>query len=134
MTPPTDTHPWDAADHLESEEDIVAYLEAAFEDGDPVLIAAALGDIAKAQGRDSSTRATSEACIVTSKSNPRSGSSLDDVLESEGVQAEAAAVAAARVRVWQADKNATDQAASISVRAESSPLNGSDSETASASS
>jgi len=46
----TRTRPWDAADHLESDEDIVAYLEAAFDDGDPALIAAALGDIARARG------------------------------------------------------------------------------------
>ena len=46
----TQTRPWDAADHLESNEDIVAYLEAAFEDGDPALIAAALGDVARARG------------------------------------------------------------------------------------
>ena len=46
----TQTRPWDAADHLESDEDVVAYLEAAFEDGDPALIAAALGDIARARG------------------------------------------------------------------------------------
>ncbi len=46
----TRTRRWDAADHLESDEDIVAYLEAAFEDGDPALIAAALGDIARARG------------------------------------------------------------------------------------
>ena len=44
------TRPWDAADHLETQEDVVAYLEAAFEDGDPALIAAALGDIARAKG------------------------------------------------------------------------------------
>ena len=44
------TQPWDAADYLETEEDVVLYLEAAFEDGDPGLIAAALGDIAKAKG------------------------------------------------------------------------------------
>ena len=42
--------PWDAADYLETEEDVVLYLEAAFEDGDPGLIAAALGDVAKAKG------------------------------------------------------------------------------------
>jgi len=41
---------WDAAEHLKSDEDIVGYLEAAFEDGEPALIAAALGDIARAQG------------------------------------------------------------------------------------
>ena len=46
----TRTRPWDAADHLESDEDVVAYLEAAFEDGDPALIAAALGDVARAKG------------------------------------------------------------------------------------
>ena len=45
-----DTQPWDAADYLEEEEDVVAYLEAAFEDGDPQLITAALGDIAKSRG------------------------------------------------------------------------------------
>ena len=44
------TRSWDAADHLETQEDVVAYLEAAFEDGDPALIAAALGDIARAKG------------------------------------------------------------------------------------
>ena len=46
----TRTRPWGPADHLESDEDIVAYLEAAFEDGDPALISAALGDIARAKG------------------------------------------------------------------------------------
>ena len=44
------TRPWDAADYLETDEDIVAYLEAAFDDGDPGLIAAALGDVARARG------------------------------------------------------------------------------------
>lgn len=46
----THTRPWDAVDYLETEEDIVAYLEAAFEDGDPRLVAAALGDVARAKG------------------------------------------------------------------------------------
>ena len=44
------TRPWDAVDYLETEEDIVAYLEAALDEGDPALIAAALGDIARAKG------------------------------------------------------------------------------------
>ena len=35
---------------FETEDDIAAYLEAAFEEGDPSLIAAALGDIARAKG------------------------------------------------------------------------------------
>ena len=46
----TPTRPWDAADYLETEEDMVAYLEAAFDEGDPRLIAAALGDISRAKG------------------------------------------------------------------------------------
>jgi|SRR5690242_10622065 probable addiction module antidote protein len=46
----TRTRLWDAAEHLKSDDDIAAYLNAAFEDGDPALIAAALGDIARAKG------------------------------------------------------------------------------------
>ncbi|HQQ00635.1 MAG TPA: putative addiction module antidote protein [bacterium] len=45
-----ETHPWDAAEHLETEEDMAAYLEAALEDGDVALVVAALGDIARAKG------------------------------------------------------------------------------------
>lgn len=41
---------WDPAMYLASPRSIAAYLEAAFEDGDPALIAAALGDVARAQG------------------------------------------------------------------------------------
>lgn len=52
------TRPWDAAEHLETEEDVVAYLEAALEDGDPALISAALGDIARARGMSKIARDT----------------------------------------------------------------------------
>lgn len=45
-----ETRPWDAAEHLDSKEMILAYLEAVFEDGDPALIAAALNDVARAKG------------------------------------------------------------------------------------
>jgi len=44
------TRSWDAAEHLTTDEDMAAYLEAALEDGDPALISAALGDIARAKG------------------------------------------------------------------------------------
>jgi probable addiction module antidote protein len=47
---PVSTTPWDPADHLQTEEDRAAYLEAALEEGDPLLVAAALGDIARAKG------------------------------------------------------------------------------------
>jgi len=46
----TKTTTWDVVDHLKSDEDMVAYLEAALEEDDPALIAAALGDIARAKG------------------------------------------------------------------------------------
>jgi probable addiction module antidote protein len=36
--------------HLGNEHDMAAYLEAALEEGDPALVAAALGDIARAKG------------------------------------------------------------------------------------
>lgn len=41
---------WDATDYLETEADIAAYLNAAFEDGDTSVIAAALGGVARAKG------------------------------------------------------------------------------------
>jgi probable addiction module antidote protein len=47
---PLKIQPWDPAQHLDSPEDIAAYLDAALEDGDPHLIAAALGDVARAKG------------------------------------------------------------------------------------
>lgn len=48
--PKTVTTPWDPAEHLETDEDMAAYLEAALDEGDPTLVAAALGDIARAKG------------------------------------------------------------------------------------
>ena len=44
------TNPWDPAEHLKSDEDMAEYLEAALEDGDPSVVSAALGDIARAKG------------------------------------------------------------------------------------
>ena len=44
------TTPWDAATYLTDARSIAGYLEAVLEDGDPRLIAAALGDIARAKG------------------------------------------------------------------------------------
>lgn len=41
---------WDVAEHLETEADMAAYLDAALEDGDTSVIVAALGDIARAKG------------------------------------------------------------------------------------
>src|SRR5262245_45006308 len=47
---PLKTTRFDAADYLTNDKEVVAYLEAAFEDGDPALIAAAVGDVARARG------------------------------------------------------------------------------------
>ena len=41
---------WDVSEHLKSNEDRAAYLEAALDDGDPALITVVLGDIARAKG------------------------------------------------------------------------------------
>jgi probable addiction module antidote protein len=41
---------WDTAEFLENQEDIDAYLQVAFESGDPHQITKALGNAAKAQG------------------------------------------------------------------------------------
>jgi probable addiction module antidote protein len=46
----TKTKRWAAADYLKTDGDVIAYLEAAFEDGDSGVVAAALGDIARAKG------------------------------------------------------------------------------------
>jgi probable addiction module antidote protein len=46
----TKTTRWDSAEHLKTDEDIANYLEAVFEDGEPALIAHALGVVARAKG------------------------------------------------------------------------------------
>ena len=48
---------WDAGDYLETKEDIAAYLDAVLEDGDPELLKAALGDVARAKGMTEIARA-----------------------------------------------------------------------------
>lgn len=49
---------YDAAEFLDTDEDIVAYLNAALEDDDPSLLAAALGDVARARGMTQLARET----------------------------------------------------------------------------
>jgi len=56
--PKLKTIPWDTAEHLETPEDIAAYLEAAFEDGDPELIGHALGAVARSKGMTEIARRT----------------------------------------------------------------------------
>lgn len=49
---------WDANDYLESTEDMLAYLDEAARSGDPALLQAARGDIAKAKGMSEIARAS----------------------------------------------------------------------------
>jgi probable addiction module antidote protein len=51
-------YPFDPARHLETEEDILYYLEAAMEGNDPKHIAGALGDIARSKGMSEIARKT----------------------------------------------------------------------------
>ncbi len=44
------TTAYDSAAYLKTKEDVAAYLEAAFEEGDAALIAHALGVVARAEG------------------------------------------------------------------------------------
>jgi probable addiction module antidote protein len=49
---------WNIDNHLNTTTDMALYLEAAFEDGDPQVIAAALGDVARAKGMTQVAKAT----------------------------------------------------------------------------
>lgn len=54
----TQTHPWDSAEHLESNEDIAAYLDAVLAENDPALLTHALGIVARARGMTDLARQT----------------------------------------------------------------------------
>ncbi|MCD4726322.1 MAG: putative addiction module antidote protein [Pirellulales bacterium] len=49
---------YDVAEYLETEADMAAYLQAAFEDGDPAVVIHALGNIARARGMSQIARET----------------------------------------------------------------------------
>ena len=71
----TRTRPWDAADYLKTEEDIVAYVDAALDDGDPALIVAVLGDVARARDprRPGGSSRTSALCPAIDRAAGRTG-------------------------------------------------------------
>ncbi len=58
MTKIADLKTFDVADYLDSEEKIVQYLATVLEDNDPALLAAALGDVARARGMTQLARET----------------------------------------------------------------------------
>jgi probable addiction module antidote protein len=90
-----ETTRWDAAEHLDTAEAIAAYLHAALEDGDPKLVAAALGDAARARGMTALARETglsreSLYRALSSDGNPELATVLK-VLRAFGVRLEARA-------------------------------------------
>jgi probable addiction module antidote protein len=71
-----ETTTFDVAEHLNSDERMAAWLEEAFDDGDPAFIASALGDIARARGMAGLAKETGisrEALYrsLSGKGNPR---------------------------------------------------------------
>ncbi|MCK9515491.1 MAG: addiction module antidote protein [Ottowia sp.] len=50
MTMRPQTRPFDVTEMLQTDQDIAEYLTLVIEDGDPALLAATLGDIARARG------------------------------------------------------------------------------------
>lgn len=92
------TKPWDPAEHFASEADMAAYLEAALEEGDPALIEAALGDIARAQGmsqiaRDTGLGRESLYKALSAEGNPEFGTIMK-VIAALGLQLHASPVRA----------------------------------------
>lgn len=92
----TRTRLWDAADCLETPDDMAACLEAALEDGDVALIAAALGDIARAKGMTEVARTAglgreSLYKALSPEGNPELGTVLK-VLRALGLKLHATAV------------------------------------------
>jgi probable addiction module antidote protein len=90
----TQTRLWDASENLENEEDMVAYLEAALQEGDPALVAAALGDIARAKGitqiaRDTGLGRESLYKALSPEGNPELGTVLK-VIRALGLRLHAA--------------------------------------------
>ncbi|MDQ2988907.1 MAG: putative addiction module antidote protein [Pseudomonadota bacterium] len=73
--------PFDAAEFLDSEESISAYLAALLEEGNPKAFAAALGDVARARGmsqvaRDAGVSRESLYRALSGEGNPEFGTIL----------------------------------------------------------
>ncbi|MBG53348.1 MAG: putative addiction module antidote protein [Rhodobiaceae bacterium] len=58
MAKKTKTRAWDSAEHLETNEDIAAYLDAVLAENDPALLTHALGVVARARGMTELARET----------------------------------------------------------------------------
>jgi probable addiction module antidote protein len=94
---------WDPATHPATVDDVAAYLESALQDGDPKLIAAALGDIARAKGmsqvaRDAGLGRESLYKSLSSSGNPELATVLK-VISALGLELHVTAVDDAKMAV-----------------------------------
>jgi probable addiction module antidote protein len=99
----TTTTIWDPATHLATADDVAAYLEAALQDGDPQLVGAALGDIARAKGmskvaRDAGLGRESLYKSLSSSGNPELATVLK-VISALGLELHVTAVDEAKMAV-----------------------------------
>ena len=102
MTAKIKTVPLDVAEFLETPEDIAAYLQTSFEDGDAAIIGNALGTVARAKGMaaiSSQTGLSRESLYraLSADGNPTLGTMLG-VLSSFGVKLSVSAAPAKQVR------------------------------------
>ena len=77
----TKTFPWDAADHLGTEEERIAYLNAALEEDDPLLVAAVLDDIARSKGMEKIVAEAGLAIPVSGEPSANGSPELETVLK-----------------------------------------------------
>jgi probable addiction module antidote protein len=90
------TKQYDVVEYLETEEDMAAYLQAAFEEGDATLIIHALGNIARARGmteiaRDTGLRRESLYKALSPEGNPEFATILK-VVQALGIKLNAEAI------------------------------------------
>lgn len=89
---------WDVVDHLKTDKDMAHYLQACLEDGEPTLITAALGDIARARGmaqvaREAGLSRESLYKSLSGEGNPEFATVMK-VIKALGIQLHATAVTA----------------------------------------
>jgi probable addiction module antidote protein len=95
---PLETRPYDTAEYLDSQEAVAAYIDAVLDDGDPALIAQALGTVARARGmsqiaRDTGLSRESLYRALSAEGNPEFGTVLR-VLKALGLRLMTAPLAA----------------------------------------
>jgi probable addiction module antidote protein len=101
----TEATVWDPVNHFNNTEVMASYLEAALVDGDPRLVAAALGDIARAKGlsqvaREAGLGRESLYKALSSSGNPELATVLK-VISALGLQLHASPAVEAEAAVYQ---------------------------------